>query len=93
MGILKKIEDVVKKTDFFYSKEMLRYDDDEDYKTLTGGIISLGIIVAIVVGFASMILSTLNRTSISTTIQVIKNIVPPASLLEISPESSFRFGV
>ena len=34
MGILKKIEDVVKKTDFFYSKEMLRYDDDEDYFTL-----------------------------------------------------------
>lgn len=93
MGILKKIEDVVKKTDFFYSKEMLRYDEDEDYKTLTGGIISLGIIIAIVVGFASMILSTLNRTSISTTVQVIKNTVPPASLLEITPESSFRFGV
>lgn len=85
MKILKKIETVVKKTDFFYSKEMLRYDDDEDYKTLTGGIVSLGIIVAIVIGFASMILSTLNRTTISTSTQIIKNVIPPASTLEITP--------
>ena len=66
MGILKKIEKGVKKVDFFYAKEMLRYEDEEDYKTLTGRVISLTIIIAIIVGFANMILSTLNLTSIST---------------------------
>lgn len=64
---------------------MLRYDDDEDFKTLTGGIISLGIIVAIFIGFASMILNTLNLSSISTATQIIKNVDPPASKLEITP--------
>lgn len=93
MGIFKKIEGLVKKIDFFYSTEMLRYDEDEDYKTFTGGIISLGIVTAILIGFASMILSTLDQTSISTSTQVIKNQVPSNSTLNITPESDFRFGV
>ncbi len=81
MRILKGIDYIVKKIDFFYSRDMLRYEDDEDYKTLTGGIASIGIIVAIVIGFASMILDTLNLTSITTSTQVIKNVTPPSSIL------------
>ncbi len=93
MRFFKKVEDIVKKIDFFYSKEMLRYDEDEDYKTLTGGIASVGIIIAIIIGFASMILDTLNLSSITTTTQIIKNVIPPASTLDITPESPFRFAV
>lgn len=85
MKILKYIENAVKKVDFFYSKEMLRYDDDEDFKTLTGGIVSIGIIIAIIIGFSSMILNTLNLTSITTTTQIVKNVIPPPSTIEIKP--------
>jgi hypothetical protein len=51
---------------------MLRYDDDEKYRTLTGGILSLGIIITIIIGFASMILDTLQLSSITTKLEVIK---------------------
>lgn len=81
MGVLKKIDYVVKKADFFYSRDMLRYEDEEEYKTFTGGITSIGIIIAIIIGFASMILDTLNLTSISTSTQVIKNVIPPSSTI------------
>jgi hypothetical protein len=93
MGFLSKVGGLVKKIDFFYSTEMLRYDKDEDFKTLTGGFISVGIIIAILVGFASMIINTLNQTTISNTTQVIKNPIPTNSSMEITPESAFRFGV
>lgn len=81
MGILRKLESLVKKIDFFYSTEMLRYDQDEDYKTLTGGFFSIGIVVAIVIGFANMIVSTLNQTTINTSTQVIRNPIPTNSTL------------
>lgn len=56
MGILKKVKDLIKSNDFFYSTEMLRFNEESDYKTLTGGFISLGIIIAILVGFMGMII-------------------------------------
>lgn len=62
---------MLKASDFFYSTEMLRYDEEMEYRTLTGGIFSLGIIITICIGFASMILDTLNLSSISTTKEVI----------------------
>lgn len=43
-----------------------------EYRTLTGGLVSLAIIITILVGFANMILDTLDLNSITTTMQVIK---------------------
>jgi len=60
MGILSKFKQAVKMTDFFYSSDMLRYENELEYRTLTGGILSLGIIITILIGFASMIIDTLN---------------------------------
>lgn len=60
MSILKKVKHMLKASDFFYSTEMLRYDEEMEYRTLTGGIVSIGIIVTICIGFASMIMETLN---------------------------------
>lgn len=55
--------------------------------------ISLGIIITIVVGFANMILNTLNLNTFTISTQVLKNPVPPLSVLEIKPESTFRLAV
>ena len=50
-------------TDYFNSSSMLRFENENDYKTITGGIISVAIIVTIIVSFTSEILVTLERTS------------------------------
>lgn len=39
----------------FYSTEMLRYNKDTQYQTVTGGIVTIGIIVMVITGFFSMI--------------------------------------
>jgi hypothetical protein len=49
----------------FDSSEMLRFNSDERYKTVTGGIITLTIVIVVVVGLASMIGQTVNRTAIT----------------------------
>ena len=62
--IWKKMKKVLSATDYFNSSNMLRFENEDDYKTITGGIISLAIIIVIIVAFTSEILITLQRTSI-----------------------------
>ena len=61
MGILKKVTNLLKKIDFFYSAQMLKYEDELEYKTFTGGFFSVCIIATICVGFFSMVYKTINR--------------------------------
>mgnify|MGYP000870840379 CR=1 FL=1 len=72
--------DYVKKAicyvDMFYSTELLRYESNKDYRTVTGGIISLSIILMISLGFASMIIDTLNKTTINSTLNIKKSSDP-----------------
>jgi hypothetical protein len=72
MSFLKKIKEQICKSDLFYASEMLRYNADTQYKTLTGGIISIGICITIVIAFATMIQDTFNRTSINFTKETVK---------------------
>jgi len=72
---------------------MLRYDAEMEYKTLTGGIISLGILITIITGFASSIIDTLNLNTISTSTEMIKNPFPPSSVLKTDPDSMFMFAI
>lgn len=75
------LKKLIKATDFFYSTELLRYDDELEYKTLTGGFVSLAIIITITVGFANMILDTLALNTFNITTENIKNIIPTSSKL------------
>jgi hypothetical protein len=51
--------------DLFYASEMLRFDKELEYRSITGGIFSMAIIVAVLVGFASMIIDTLALNTIN----------------------------
>lgn len=85
MAILLKLKSLVKKADMFYSTELLRFDGEGEFSTLTGGILSLAIVATILAGFASMILDTLNRTTISTQLTLTKQPTPTPSLLTTTP--------
>ena len=56
-----------------------------EYKSLTGGILSLALIITILVGFANMIILTLQREQISSNKTVDKHSDPPFMSLGISP--------
>jgi hypothetical protein len=60
-----------------------------EYKSLTGGILSIALIITILVGFANMIILTLQREQISSNRTVVKHSDPPLLSVEVSPENKF----
>lgn len=89
----KKIKNLIKSSDLFYSNEMLRYENELEYKSLTGGILSLALIITVLVGFANMIILTMQRENINSTKNVVKNSDPPFMAVEVSPQNKFMFGI
>lgn len=59
MTCFKSFKNLIRNIDLFYSNEILRYNSTSQYKTITGGIISIAIIIAILVGFSQMIINTM----------------------------------
>ena len=51
--------------DMFAASQFLRYKGEAESKTLTGGIISLGIVIYLIATFYSMIVDTFNKILIS----------------------------
>ena len=87
------LKNVIKRSDLFYSSEMLRYENQLEYKSLTGGILSLALIVTVIVGFANMIILTMQRENISSVKEVVKQSDPPFMSIEVSPENKFMMGI
>ena len=85
MRLIPLLKEAVTMNDFFYSTQLLRFKQEGEYRTFTGGLLSLGIIVFITIGFASMIISMLNRTTINTTFSVEKKTDPTLTILDASP--------
>lgn len=54
-----------KKADLFQNNQLLRYNGNSEYTTVTGGIISTVLIIIYVVLFSSMGLKTLKREIIT----------------------------
>ena len=81
MKFLKAIKRLTTKLDLFYSNEILRYNEDSQYKTFMGGVVSAIIIASIIFSFSDMIISTVNRTTIDSKLEITKESDPP--LLEI----------
>lgn len=93
MKLLSLLKDLIEMNDFFYSTQLLRFKKEGEYRTLTGGILSIGIIVVIVVGFANMIMDTLKRNTFTTAFKSEKSPNPTLLTLEADPKKNFMFGV
>lgn len=81
---------MVHQADFFSTTELIRYREEPDFKTFTGGIFSLAIIILLAVIFSSMSISAVNREHIEWTSQTFKDSIPPT--LEL-PFNTFNIGV
>ena len=55
----------IKFFDLFSLTQFLRYKQDEDYKTVSGGLTSLFVVCIFIILFSSNAVSTVNKTSIS----------------------------
>jgi hypothetical protein len=52
------MKNLIKYNDLFYSAEIIQFENSTKYKTVTGGFISLAIIVTICVAFINMLSTT-----------------------------------
>jgi hypothetical protein len=64
-----------------------------EYKSLTGGILSIALIITVLIGFANMIILTMQREDISSTKEVVKHSDPPFMAVEMSLENKFMMGI
>lgn len=83
---------MLRNADLFYSTEMLRYKSTSQYKTITGGVVSVFIIIAILIGFSQMILTTLDKTSITSNLETKKS-KDPTKMEVVAGENKFMIGV
>lgn len=86
-GILRKL---INQADFFSTTELIRYREEPDFKTFTGGIFSIAIIVVLATIFGNMSLSAVRRENINWSSQMLKDSVPPPLNL---PFDVFNIGV
>lgn len=90
---MEKIKNVVKMSDFFNSFQMLRYQQEAQYRTVTGGIMSIAVIITIIIAFASMISDTVNRITINFSHRNERKAEPSLTTLRNSAQGKFMFGV
>lgn len=90
---LQKIKQIVYQFDLFYSEQLFRCNANTQYKTLTGGLLSLALIIAISIGFTSMISDTLNRTSITSNLTTKKQLDPSLSIFKTGSDDIFMFSL
>lgn len=62
---LKRLKQLLQPFDMFCSSQLLRYNSNTEYKTLTGGLISFLIIISMIIVFTSMVSNTLNKSIIN----------------------------
>ena len=64
MKIGKGVRELLYKLDFFYEFNFLRYKDEADYNTITGGIVSLTIILLVAITFSDKVSQTIGKVNI-----------------------------
>jgi hypothetical protein len=62
---MNNLGEMVKDLDFFEHQSLLRYQREPGYKTLTGGIVSLLLILIFVGLFANLVIDTFNNSIIT----------------------------
>ena len=65
MKVKSCLSDFVKNFDLFSLTQFLRYRQDEDYTTVSGGLTSIIIVGVFIIFFASNAISTVNKTDIA----------------------------
>ena len=78
MGVLKKVQGGIKSLDLFAHPVGLRMNEEPEYESLTGGLLSMVMVVVFVVIFASATLNTINKVYIESKVVLEESTDPPS---------------
>ena len=87
----KTVGNFVRIFDIFPSAEFLRYKGDPYYQTITGGCISIMIMIAFIILFTSMGLQTARKEIIFSSSDVKKQAIPTLTQMNLTIEEGFMF--
>jgi hypothetical protein len=79
--------------DLFSTSQFLRYKEDGDYKTVSGGVVSLMIISVFLALFMNTAIQTVNKDIISWTSTTTNYLSPTSTNVTFGPSSNFVFTV
>ena len=90
---MEKFKDFVLEWDFFNHSTLHRYKERECYRTLTGGVISMLLVVFFIGMFANMTIDTFQTNLITSKISVNYDDNPAKSVLRTSTTDNFMFAI
>ena len=67
MGFFKKTSDLLRLVDLFSYTQLVRYNGDDKYNSVSGGVISAMVLAIFAILFSSMGLKTISKEIISST--------------------------
>ena len=85
--------EVIKELDIFSHGQFLRYRGEENYRTITGGIVSVILMVLFAGIFSTLVLSTFQKSLITTTFDMSYEVDPSYHKLETGSKSNFMFAI
>jgi hypothetical protein len=66
--LIQKGKKIFKSFDMFSNSQMLRFEDDPEFKSVSGACISLALLLCFIVVFTNTVISTFNYTNIKSTV-------------------------
>jgi hypothetical protein len=93
---LQKVKGAFLKLDFFCATQFLRYKSESEYATFTGALCSICIVVTFLAIFMNVLISTVNRTTISYNMNTIDESNNPLTLttgIEGNNNNKFMFAL
>ena len=79
--------------DFFQCNKFLRYNGDAEYKSMTGGITSVTVVVIFVILFSSIALKTLKKEIITSSSFTESENIPSELAMRMGPGGDMMFGI
>ena len=87
------LSELTKTFDLFSLSQFLRYKQDNDYKTVSGGLISLLVVGIFAFLFSSNAISTVNKTAIAWKSTIEDAFNPTPTTLTFNPQGKMMFGI
>ena len=79
--------------DFFQSSKLLRYNGEAEYKSTTGGITSVTVVIIFVILFSSMALRTVKKEIITSSSFTKSESIPSELDMQMGPGGDMMFGI
>lgn len=87
------LSELAKTFDLFSLSQFLRYKQDNDYKTVSGGLISLLVVGIFCFLFSSNAIATVNKTAIAWKSTVEDAFNPTPATITFNPQGKMMFGI